>query len=448
MNHVGNRPAERAVLGSILRSPEEYWRVSQVLRVDHFLSDDHRAIYQAIADVMMAGQRLSLSILEAKLPERRADGSDMAMYLAVLVRDSEDDGAPGDFVETIVEEWARGKLAAAADWIKKELGDKSKAITETIAMAEQKISDIGRGSEAKADQPLAKVISDVIDKADRAAKTEFKPGIDTGIRLLDEMLGLIHPGDLGFVGAAQKEGKTALVTQIALRAAERGPVLMFQMDMGSDDVGTRILTAETGVPVATIEEGNFSYDEYDRMEAAKKRLASLPFYICDVPNLRFSQMKARAIARKRSSGLLLIVVDHLRKMQPDGKVKDIFERIEQATGFLKTLAKTLEVPVIALTQRTRGSQQRPDPTPQVSDFFGGGSIEQDADWVLGIFRRDQHLLANRPQDGDQKRMDDWTRKLDECRNRAELHLLAHRRRAFPAMRRVGWNGPATRFEND
>lgn len=794
-----NLVAEKHLLGGLLKSETAFWHVSNLLRPDHFSNNIHQQIYSAVRDICTEGKRLSLALVSSRLPEEDDGGKSMPAYLSVLLANSEEGGSPLDYVDGVVETWARRRLIEMAKAIEHEALSGSKAAADVIADAAIKIADVSQGSEVQPAKELKEILQRVVGRANDAYQDEtFVPGFDTGLPSLDEICGRFMPGDLIICGASQGDGKgqpldaliltpfgfrkmgdmkvgcaitapdgsvgnvigvyplgkrqlfrftfhdgtstevtedhiwlawqtghgrhikgdyitgsrgqklftaaqimgileknpkikfkipvaspvpftragaydkclidpyllgvllgdgalnngmlcsadveiiheaenrlgrkfitysskptirsralvysipvdsgvrthletmglrgklshekfipkrylissegerwdllrglmdtdgwvnvngdpryctvsdrladdvaflarslgavvtrrvkpshykkdgvrvqcmdahelriklwdgarafnlrrkqaqcnkpqslyrtlvnieptrvaeaqcikvsnpsalymtndfivthnTALAAQIAMRAAQRVNVLFFQLEMQDEDMGRRMLAAESGLSVSEIEEGQFDFAAFDKLITAQRKIENSKLFIDDRPRLKMAQIRSRSQAMKNSSGLGMVLVDHLRLVQADGKVSDQYERTEYVTGSLKSLAKELKVPLICLAQRTRSSQGRDDPMPRISDFFGGGSIEQDADGIVALWRRDLWLRQREPRHNDEKGHDAWLKDIENCRNIIEAINLKRRRGGSMERRRFNWDGPATRL---
>lgn len=442
-----NLVAEKHLLGGLLKSETAFWQVSNLLRPDHFSNSIHQQIYGAVRDICTEGKRLSLALVSSRLPEEDDGGKSMPAYLAVLLANSEEGGSPLDYVDAVVETWARRRLIDMAKAIENEALSGSKPAADVIADAAIKIADVSQGSEVQPAKELKEILQRVVGRAGDAYQDEtFVPGFDTGLPSLDEICGRFMDGDLIILGASQGDAKTAMATQIARRATKRGPVLFFQQEMRDEDMGRRMLAADSGVSVSEIEEGAFDFNAFDKIITAQRNLEKERLFIDDRPRLKMAQIRARALAMKNSAGLVMVLVDHLRLVQADGKVRDAFERTEYVTGSMKSLAKELRVPLILLAQRTRTSQDRDDPMPRIADFFGGGSIEQDADSIIGLWRRETWLRQREPRFNDDKAHAVWLKDIENCANIIEAISLKRRRGQALGRRRFKWNGPATRIE--
>ncbi|HLL28538.1 MAG TPA: DnaB-like helicase C-terminal domain-containing protein [Xanthobacteraceae bacterium] len=451
-----NPRAEKALLGLLIKTPGEIAKVNAILQPHHFDDKLHAEIYSAINDLWEKNGAVSLTLLASRLPLEDEEGASVSTYLAVLFKNAEAGGSVTAFADEILSEWTRRQLDAVGDWAIKAAASAKISAADALARIEERVRDIARGSDVVREKPMSDIAARVIERAADAYKVESPPGIETGIPALDEIVGRIMPGDLVFIGASQGDSKTSLLTQILEHNAKPKnvdgvekpglPCLMFQQEMGDEDVARRLFAARTQISVAKIEEGDFQPAEFDRLCAAQDELAKLNLSIIDQPRMRVSQIRSRALSMKRSRGLAVVGIDHLRLIQADSRTSDIFERIEYVTGSLKSLAKELHAPVIVLAQRTRSSQDRDDPEPRISDLFGGGSIEQDADIVIGLWRRDIWLRQREPHSAASR--GEW--EVDLAKWRDKVGAVCLKRRRGPAMgkTRLKWNGEATRFEGE
>lgn len=222
---------------------------------------------------------------------------------------------------------------------------------------------------------------------------------------------------------------TIVGAQIAMHVAETSPVVYFQLEMQGDDMAARAGAGITNISVDEIEEGAPDFEAYTRLEEAQERLASLALYVDARPRLRLDQIRDRCVSLKRSRGLGLAVIDHLRLIRCTQKFNNKFDRAEFVTGELKAMAKDLQIAVIVLSQVTRASQRRDDPFPQLTDFDSGSSVEQDADWAMALFRRDQWLKLNKPLDMSEgnREADKWLDDYKACKGQIEIGNLKRRR---------------------
>lgn len=442
-NGPANVTAEKAVIGAILRSPDSYWSIAEGLRADQFADALHRDIFGAIQAAAIEGKKPTMTLVRARLPDTAADGADMAAHLAVLVKGAEDVETPREFVELVID--CAKRRAAITTWEKglKAARDPSSSIDDVISDASSRLGDI---ASATREYSIGEILTETMNMAASAYKQEFSAGFTTGLAGLDEILGVTRPGYLCFLGAGEKVGKTALAMQISFRAAETMPVLWFQADMPRYEMGARALAARTAISASTILAGEFELGDYDiLLDMQKKLVAEKKVRVIDTRRpIKIGQLAGYARASRAKHGLGLMVVDHLLKVKPDRSYENEFAGIASVTEGLKALALDLNCAVLVMTHRTRGSQDRNDPKPYATDFFGGGSIERDCDWLLGIYSKEKWLRMRKPS--DDKAIGKWRADLEMCRGQLQAIILAHRHMDFPEERTFRWNGTAQRVE--
>lgn len=445
-----NEEAERALLGAMLVSDQAYWQVAAQLRSDHFATPIHREIFTAIKDVLESGKRLSQTILKGRLPEEYDGGKTTAAYLAVLA--TEADGiAATDFVDQVVEAWNRRRLTEIADTIRKELRSADKPAIDIVADIETSLVDVGSGAGDNPTVTLKDIAGKVLATSAKSYQDKgYKVGLDTGLATLDAMIGQLRGGRLYFLGGGEKSGKTALAAQIIRRAATRGFIsFMAQGEMNDEEIGVRELAGATGIATQTIESGDYTYDEYERIQDASRAewMERFLFWEFGQSNrVRISQLRHRCLAERRRHNIGLIVVDHLLHVEPDKHYENEFRGIATVVYGLKSLARELDVPVICMTHRTRGSQDRGDPTPYATDFYGGGVIERTCDALFCIYSKHRWLQLRRPENKGPEQLSKWETQLAETKGKVQIALLSHRHAPFPRIEEFAWNGQFTRVE--
>jgi len=441
--------AEKAVLGALMLSEHAFWQVNDRLRADHFHKKIHQRIFSAIKDVCEEGKKLSQTIVQSRLgDDAEEDGYSIAAYLAVLMTGAEEiDLSVLDFVDQVVDAGERRRLVRIAEQLMKAARTGDKPPIDVAGEAESALLDVMHATAPKRPRRLGELTSSVMRDAFRANDdSAFSPGFDTGLASVDEVLGLILPGDLGFILGSQADGKSSLGAQIGMQAAKTCPVLTFQLEMTAEQQAARELAAASGISVGLIQEGGFDLMGQELIATANQALRDVPFFIHDEGKLTIRQMRAQCLAMKRTTGLGMVIIDQLDKIRSESKHRDRFERLAEVTGDLKGLAKELGVPVITLAQRTRGAQRRDDPTPMIDDA-DAPSIERDGDWVLAVWRRENWLRKNRPNaKAGGEAMDAWEGEMSRARGRADVICLKRRRGQAFEQRGLKWNGPLTRFE--
>ncbi|HEY9548072.1 MAG TPA: replicative DNA helicase, partial [Kiloniellaceae bacterium] len=295
-------------------------------------------------------------------------------------------------------------------------------------------------------------------------------GVGTGLNDLDKLLGGLHRSDLLILAARPSMGKTALATNIAFNVAaaariekdaegnpveQRQPVAFFSLEMSAEQLASRVIAERTGVRSDAMRRGDIHDDEFDKIFEASRELAELPLFVDDTPALSVSQVRTRARRLKRQHGLSLIVVDYLQLMQaPAGKRSDNrVQEVSEITRGLKALAKDLDVPVIALSQLSRAVEQREDKRPQLSDLRESGSIEQDADIVMFIYREQYYAERAEPsqREGEDEnkfheRLERWKERCERAYGKAEI-IVAKQRHGPIGSREFAFDGDTTRFSD-
>lgn len=439
--------AEKAILGALLRSEHAYFQISERVRQDYFTAEIHRLLFGVIEDISLAGQKLLMPVIISRLPDEYGDGQSTAAYVSTLLHNAEGLNA-GDFAEQIAEMAARRRMKAIGQALIKQSSATEKSAGEYAAEAESQLLDVMSLNAPRRPRRIDDLADSVLASARQSRDTDYLPGFDTGLAALDEILGLIMPGDAGFILASQGDGKTALAAQIAMRAALSKPVLMVQYEMTAEQIAARELASASGLTVGEIMEGAFDFHGVDALKRGRAALApSRNFYVIDDPKLTMRQLRAHVIGLKRTVGLGMVIIDHLRLVRTDQRYKDRFERLADVTGDIKIMAKEQGLPVITLCQRTRTAQRRDDPTPMVDDA-DAPSIEQDADWVLGLWRKENWLRRNKPNPkASGEDWDKWQGEIRRAEKVAEVICLKRRRGKAFETRQLGWDGPHTRFHD-
>jgi replicative DNA helicase len=446
-----NVNAEKLFLGGLLLSPHVYWTVESRLRADQFSNPIHKDIYLGISDIITTGGKISIPVLAARLPEE-AVGPDnnpveMSGYLAALRANAEvAEVNPVEFAGDIAELAARRQLATIGERLTKTARSGEKVSLEAAADAEASLIDVMRVTSPKRPQSLPDLVARVGKTAERVRKGAKPNGIGWGLKSIDDIMGPMLPGDSGYILAIQAEGKTAFAMQVAQFIAEQGPVLFIEMEMMGEVLAARAVSAHSSIPVRNLEEGNLQPGESDLVSDAVKGLSRSKLWILDEKKMSIRQIRAQAMAMKRTDGLVALFIDQLDKIKAEGRHKDKFERLAEVTGDLKDLGKELGVPVITLCQRTRFSQRRDDATPQIDDA-DAPTIERDADWVIAIWRKVNWLQRNKPSPfSSGEKIEQWEHRVRDAEDLAEAIVLKHRRRKAFQQRQLKWIGHLTRFE--
>jgi replicative DNA helicase len=454
-----NTEAEQALLGAILVNNRAYERVSEFLRPEHFADPLHGRIYEACARLIERGQIADGTTLKHVFdtdPQFAEVGG--ADYIARLARAAVTVINAGDYGRIVHDLHLRRRLIDLGEDVVNDAYDTTlpEGASEQIQSAEQKLYDLATAGDFEGGfQPFHDAIASAIDMAQSAFQREGRlAGIATGFGRLDLLLGGLHSSDLIVLAGRPSMGKTALATNIAFHAAksrlasaEDGAVVgFFSLEMSAEQLATRILAEEAQIPSEKIRKGELAHDQFERLVVASQNLQRAPFYIDDTPALSISQLRTRARRLKRQHGLGLIVVDYLQLVQGGGgREQNRVLEISEITRGLKTLAKELDVPVLALSQLSRAVEQREDKRPQLSDLRESGAIEQDADVVMFIFREEYYLDRSQPREGTDEHIE-WQTKMDQVHNLAEV-IVAKQRHGPTGRVMLSFEGEFTKFGN-
>ena len=461
-----NLEAEQALLGAILVNNRAYERVSEFLRPEHFADPIHGRIFAACARLIERGQIADGTTLKHVFdtdPDFAEIGG--ADYIARLARAAVTVINAGEYGRIVHDLHLRRRLIdLGEDTINDAYDTRTEATaTDQIQTAEQKLYDLATAGDFEGGfRPFHEAMASAIDMAQSAFQREGKlAGVATGFKKLDLLLGGLHPSDLLVLAARPSMGKTALATNIAFNAAKAyreivdeannrhvadGAVVgFFSLEMSAEQLATRILAEEAQVPSEKIRKGELTHEDFERVVRASQELQRAPFFIDDTPALTISALRTRARRLKRQHQLGLIVVDYLQLVDSGAGRRDgnrVLE-ISEITRGLKTLAKELNVPVLALSQLSRAVEQREDKRPQLSDLRESGSIEQDADVVMFIFREEYYLERAQPREGTPEH-DEWLAKMDLVHNLAEV-IVAKQRHGPTNKVALSFEGKYTRF---
>jgi len=464
-----NVEAEKALLGAIFVNNRAYERVSEFLRPEHFILPEHGAVYEAAAALIERGQIADPVTLkphfEGNQQLAELGGGAYLVDLAdsvVTVANAEHYG------RNIYDLYLKRELINLGEDVVNRAygGGVEETATTQIEEAEQHLYDLAtRGEYEGGFQDFKGSLVDALEMAATAHKRDGGlAGVGTGFIDLDKILGGLHASDLIVLAGRPSMGKTALATNIAFNAAyshhrssgEEGAVVgFFSLEMSAEQLAARILSEQTDISSDRMRKGELKTEEFDRLVPAAQALYSVPFFIDDTPALTVSALRTRARRLKRQHNLGLIVVDYLQlisgnlRSRNDGRVQEVSE----ITRGLKTLAKELNVPVLALSQLSRQVEQRDNKRPQLSDLRESGSIEQDSDVVMFIFREEYYLEREEPiQRGDEKddhyinRRSKWDENLARARNKAEV-IVAKQRHGPVGKEELMFQGMFTRFAN-
>lgn len=449
-----NIEAESALLGAVLVNNRAYERVAEFLKPDHFAIGEHRLIFEACVRLIDRGQIADPVTLKAYFEQgERLSDVGGAAYLfrvaeaAVSVIDAVHYGR-------LVHDLAlrRELITLGEDVVNRAYqAEIEETAFQQIETAEQRLYDLATaGTLDGGFEAFETAMTSALRQAEAAHKRQgLLSGVPSGFRDLDEKLGGLHPSDLIILAGRPSMGKTALATNIAFHAAhacrlvktadggtsaEDGAVVgFFSLEMSREQLATRILSEQTSVPSERIRRGQVSGDKFPELVRAAQTLQSLPFFIDDTPALSISAMRTRARRMKRQHHLGMIVIDYLQLITATAgsRHENRVQELSEITRGLKALAKELNVPVLALSQLSRAVEQREDKRPQLADLRESGTIEQDADVVMFIFREEYYVQRQQPnahatdREGIEK-YEAWQRRLEAVANKAEVMIAKQR----------------------
>ncbi|MEE8657952.1 Replicative DNA helicase [Acetobacteraceae bacterium EV16G] len=466
-----NLEAEMALLGALLTNNKAYEHVSDFLAAEHFANAVHGKIYGAIA------RRIDRGMLADPIT-MRADFEHSGMlepvggtaYLGKLLASMVGIVNAGEYGRAIHDAWIRRQLIDIGEnVVNNAYGAMTElAGSEQIEAAEETLfklaTDKGQdGGFVAFDRALATAL----EVAEHAfLRTGDVSGLTSGLRDFDKKTGGLHPSDLLIIAGRPAMGKTALATKIAFSAARalmqeaadsntqpRGSVAIFSLEMSSEQLATRILSEQAEISSERIRRGDIGQKEFDRFVRVTRELQELPLFIDETPAISLSAMRTRCRRLARTKGLSLVVVDYLQLMRPavGTRPESRVLEISLITQGLKAIAKELSVPVIALSQLSRQVESREDKRPMLSDLRESGSIEQDADAVMFVYREEYYLKQRMPKETTyegaekyQAALDDWHRKMDLVHNKAEL-ILEKQRHGPTGTIPLYFEGEFTRF---
>jgi replicative DNA helicase len=471
-----NIEAEQALLGAILVNNAAYHRVSEFLLAEHFAEGVHGRIFQAIARLIERGQIANPVTLKNLFDQDGALAEiGGAQYLARLAASVATIINAEDYGRAIHDLYLRRQLItigedAVNDAHTHDLDRDARQQIETI---EKRLFDLATaGTFEGGFRPFGAALTEAIEMAEQAFKRSGKTaGVATHFTDLDKLLGGLHHSDLVVLAGRPSMGKTALATNIGFNAArayrgirqadgrvvaEDGAVVgFFSLEMSAEQLATRILAEEAQVPSDRIRRGDISHGDFDRFVQASQQLASVPFFVDDTPALTIAALRTRARRLMRQQGLGLIIVDYLQLLRGvlDTREQNRVQEISEITRGLKALAKELNVPVLALSQLSRAVEQREDKRPMLSDLRESGTIEQDADVVMFVFREEYYLSraepARRPEESDDKfneRYARWQERLEQVHGTGEV-IIAKQRHGPIGRVTLRFDGETTRFDN-
>ncbi len=462
-----NIEAEQQLLGAILTNNELYDRVTQIIRAEHFFDPVHRRIWEIAAARIQKNALASPVTLKAFLEDDeglKALGG--PAYLARLAGAAIAAFAAKDYAQMLYDLAIRRELIGLG----REISAMAAAVdvesepAEQIVEAEQKLYKLAeQGRSETGFQSFLKAVTDAVNVANAAYQRDGGlAGLSTGLTDLDRKLGGLHKSDLLILAGRPSMGKTSLATNIAFNiaksyrrgrrpdgtegAVDGGVVGFFSLEMSAEQLAARVLSEASEVPSDQIRRGDLTEVEFRRFVEAAKTLEACPLYIDDTPALPISQLAARARRLKRTHGLDVLIVDYLQLVRPASAKDNRVNEVSEITQGLKAIAKELDIPVVALSQLSRQVENREDKRPQLSDLRESGSIEQDADVVMFVFREEYYKEREKPGDHELEKMAGWQAEMEALHGKAEV-IIGKQRHGPIGHVELSFEGRFTRFGN-
>ena len=457
--HPSNIEAEQALIGSVLVNNDIIDEISSIIKSSTFYDPAHTKIYEVIETLNNKGMIANpITLKNFFEKDNMLDEVGGTEYLVKLTRFSSSTKQAVDYAKIIHEMFLRRQLVLISDKLSTDTlnaNDQDQNAEDIIESAEKSLFDLAeRGRFSQSYIKFNQAIDQTIQMATMAMQSDQGiVGIPTGLTDLDEKLGGLHKSDLIILAGRPSMGKTALATNIAYNASqhilkrqEKSSVAFFSLEMSSEQLSTRILSEQAKIRSDDIRRGKVNEEEINRYIETSRNIYNLPLFIDETPAITIATLSNRARRMKRLFGLSLIVVDYIQLMRSssnknDGRVQEISE----ITQGLKALAKELSVPVLALSQLSRAVEQRDDKQPQLADLRESGSIEQDADVVMFVYREAYYLERKQPKLGSIEHAE-WQSKMNDVNGLADI-ILGKQRHGPTGVVKVEFEGIYTKFKD-
>ncbi len=456
-----NIEAEQALIGILLLNNKLFEQLPDYFGEKYFYYPLHSELFSVIARIVDRGQVADPITLKPLLQDNdllKADGG--INYLIDIAANVPTTININDYAAVIRECYLRRNLTNIGDKMVRDAGENAaeKTAQECIESAEKELYDLAvkedSGSSVK---PFSQALTEAVNLAEIAFKSDSSiVGVTTGFIDVDKWLGGLHPSDLVIIAGRPSSGKTALGTNIAFNAAralasnpkDGANVAFFSLEMSAEQLATRILSGQTEISSDRIRRGDIATSDFPKIVEASREIESIGLFIDDTPALSITALRNRARRLKRQHNIGLIIIDYLQLMAGSAKTAKSDNRVQEISDIsrgLKAIAKELHVPIVALSQLSRAVEQREDKRPQLSDLRESGSIEQDADVVIFVYRDEYYESRKEPPLGTDKHAE-WQQRMASVMNKAEL-IIAKQRHGPVGTVRLFFEGKFTRFGN-
>jgi replicative DNA helicase len=463
-----NIELEQALLGAILVNNEAFYRVSDFLEPTHFFEPIHQKVFEVAASLIRIGKTATPITLKTFLPpDIDIAGLTVSQYLARLAAEATTVINAADYGRNIYDLAIRRSLIGIGEAMVNTAYDAgvNERPQDQIELAERSLYELAEtGRYDGGFQRFAEALTTAVEMAAHAYQRDGKlSGLATGLKDLDRMMGGLQKSDLVILAGRPGMGKTALATNLAYNVARSwegsvradghiestngGIVGFFSLEMSAEQLATRIISEQSEIPSYRIRRGEIEPGDFDRIAGVAKEMEQIPLYIDETGGLAIAQLAARARRLKRQRGLDLLVIDYIQLLQgsmrraSEGRVQEVTE----ITTSLKALAKELNIPIIALSQLSRQVENRDDKRPQLSDLRESGSIEQDADVVMFVFREEYYLRNREPRPGSDEHFK-WQAEMEAVHGRAEV-ILGKQRHGPTGTVGLQFKADVTRFSD-
>jgi replicative DNA helicase len=462
-----NVEAEQALLGAVLVNNEAFYRVSDFLAPEHFYEPIHREIYEVMGKIIRAGKTATPITAKTFLPDNLIADVTMPQYLAKLAAEATTVLNAADYGQSIYDLAIRRNLILIGEEMTATAyaSDVEETAQKQIEEAEKQLFDLAeKGRYDGGFLPFNDALKAAITMAGEAYSRDGRlSGIATGLHDLDQRMGGLQKSDLVIIAGRPGMAKTSLATTIGFNVAQKwrgevtpdghrktvdgGQVGFFSLEMSAEQLATRVLSAESQIPSSDIRRGNIHESQFAKLVDAANVMTQIPLYIDDTGGLAVSQLAARARRLKRQKGLDLLIIDYLQLLSGSSRRgnENRVQEMTEITTSLKALAKELDVPIIALSQLSRQVESRDDKRPQLSDLRESGSIEQDADVVLFIYREEYYLKNKEPREGTPEHLA-WMEEMEKVHGRAEL-IVGKQRHGPTGTVQVQFTANLTKFSD-
>jgi replicative DNA helicase len=464
-----NIEAEQQLLGAILVNNEAFYRVSDFLEPRHYFEPIHQKTYELMASLIRAGKLATPVTLKTFL-DGNSDigGITVSQYLARLAAEATTIINAEDYGRQIYDLAIRRSLILVGEDMVNTAFDAPVDATPSsqIEEAEQRLFELAEtGRYDGGFQRFAQALTTAVDMAAKAYQRDGKlSGLATGLDDLDRMMGGLQQSDLIILAGRPGMGKTALATNIAYNVARAwqgevhadghtitvngGMVGFFSLEMSAEQLATRIIAEQTGIPSSQIRRGGISEADFEKLKDHSIELQGLPLFVDETGGLSIAQLAARARRLKRQRGLDLLVIDYVQLLSGSNKrsSENRVQEITEITTKLKALAKELQVPILALSQLSRQVESRDDKHPQLSDLRESGSIEQDADVVLFVYREEYYHQMRKPLETNRDKFAEWLAEGEKVHGKAEV-IIGKQRHGPTGTVELQFDAAVTRFSS-